>query len=65
MASESNNANSGDIGFCGLLTVVFITLKLLHIISWAWLWVLAPLWLPLAIVLGVLLAVGLGWVIFN
>ena len=39
----------GGIGFCGLLTVVFITLKLLKVIDWAWGWVLAPLWMPLSL----------------
>ena len=33
----------GGIGFCGLLTIVFIVLKLIGIINWSWVWVLAPL----------------------
>jgi hypothetical protein len=41
----------GGIGFCGLLTIVFIVLKLLKVISWSWLWVLSPLWMPTAIVI--------------
>ena len=28
------------------LLTIFITLKLLNIITWSWLWVLSPLWLP-------------------
>ena len=44
---------SGGIGFCGLLTIAFIVLKLCKVISWSWLWVLSPLWLPVAILLGV------------
>jgi hypothetical protein len=31
-----------------LCTIVFIVLKLAHIISWAWLWVLCPLWIGFA-----------------
>ena len=38
-------------GFCGLLTVAFIVLKLVGVISWSWWWVLAPLWIPVAIYL--------------
>lgn len=38
-------SNSSSIGFCGLLTIVFIFLKLTKIIAWSWLWVLAPLWI--------------------
>jgi len=47
----SNSTQSGGIGFCGLLTILFIGLKLTNYISWSWLWVLSPLWIPLAIVL--------------
>ena len=44
-----NENSSGGIGFCGLLTIVFIVLKLLKVISWSWLWVLAPLWIPISV----------------
>ena len=40
----SNNDKSGGIGFFGLLAIVFITLKLIKIITWPWVWVLAPIW---------------------
>ena len=36
---------SGGIGFTGLLTIVFIILKLCGIITWSWWWVLSPLWI--------------------
>ena len=42
----SNNAKSGGIGFFGLLTIVFIVLKLTGFIDWSWLWVLSPIWTP-------------------
>lgn len=48
-------SSGGGIGFGGLLAIVFITLKLCGVISWSWWWVLSPLWIPLALVLG-----GLG-----
>ena len=32
-----------------LLTVLFIGLKLAGVISWSWLWVLSPTWIPLAL----------------
>lgn len=35
--------HSGGIRFFGLLTIVFIILKLLDIINWTWFWVLSPL----------------------
>jgi hypothetical protein len=40
--SNSNNSQSGGIGFIGLLTIVFITLKLTGHITWSWFWVLSP-----------------------
>jgi hypothetical protein len=50
MAGEgSQGASTGGIGFLGLLTVLFIGLKLTHYIDWSWKWVLAPLWIPLAV----------------
>lgn len=46
-----NKQNNGGIGFFGILTIVFIILKLCKVITWSWLWVLAPLWIPLSIAL--------------
>lgn len=37
--------SSGGIGFAGLLTIVFIVLKLIGRISWSWVWVLSPMWI--------------------
>lgn len=48
-----------SIGFSGLLALIFITLKLCNVIAWSWLWVLAPLWIPVAAVLVVLAVVAL------
>ncbi len=49
--SESKTVNTGGIGFTGLLAIVFITLKLTNYIDWSWWWVLAPLWVPFALVI--------------
>jgi hypothetical protein len=48
--------NTGGIGFAGLLTIVFITLKLTGYIDWSWWWVLAPIWIPIVITLLIILA---------
>lgn len=46
------------IGFTGLLTLVFIVLKLIGKIEWSWLWVLSPLWIAFAIyMIGLVVAV--------
>ena len=41
----NKDTNSGGIGFTGLLTLLFIGLKLAGVIDWPWLWVLSPLWI--------------------
>lgn len=45
----------------GVLTVVFVILKLTGVITWSWWLVLAPLWVPVAL----FLLVVLGVVIFT
>lgn len=39
------------VSFFGLLTLVFIVLKLTGIITWSWLWVISPIWI--AFLLGI------------
>ena len=51
------------VGFAGLLAVLFIGLKLGHVIDWSWIWVLSPLWLPAAVVLAVVVVVFLAYLI--
>lgn len=36
-----------QIGLGGLLTVIFVTLKLFGVIAWSWWWVLSPIWIGL------------------
>lgn len=44
----------GGVGFTGLLTIVFIVLKLLGVIQWSWIWVLSPIWINIIIVIVLL-----------
>lgn len=53
-----NTSRSGGIGFIGLLTILFIGLKLTGYIAWSWWWVLSPLWIGLAFGLAMLAVVG-------
>ena len=57
--ANKTNSSTGGIGFLGLLTIVFIVLKLCNVISWSWWWVLSPFWVPLAV------AVIIGVVCFG
>lgn len=51
--ATTNNGNRG-IGFSGLLTILFIGLKLTGQIDWPWVWVLSPIWISAALVLVIL-----------
>lgn len=55
--SDSSNASSGGMGLLGVLAVVFITLKLCHVIDWSWWWVTCPLWGGAAFAILVLVVV--------
>lgn len=44
----------GGVGTTGLLAVLFIALKLTGTVSWPWIWVLAPLWVPTVAVFSIL-----------
>ena len=60
--NTTNNSSSSGIGFTGLLTIVFIVLKLTNVIDWSWWWVLAPLWIGFALAV---LIIGLFLLISN
>ncbi len=46
-AGDNVSSADLDLGWLGLLTVVFVVLKLAGVIDWSWVWVLAPLWIGL------------------
>jgi hypothetical protein len=53
--SSSSSTSSGGIGFTGALTILFIGLKLTHVINWSWWWVLSPIIISISIVLFIFL----------
>lgn len=64
---STSNSSGGGIGFFGLLTIVFVTLKLTGFIDWSWWWVLAPTLWPIALLLVLLIVWGgfifIAWLI--
>jgi len=56
MPNDTTVQTSSGIGFTGLLAIVFITLKLTHVIDWSWWWVLSPLWIGWGFAIGVVVA---------
>lgn len=63
--SKSSNSSSGGIGFVGLLTIVFITLKLIGKIDWSWWWVLSPIWIAVSLVVAILIVVVIFALLFK
>ena len=59
----NDKQTSSGIGFTGLLTIVFIILKLCGIITWSWWWVLSPLWIStiLWVIVVVIVLLVEGW----
>ena len=45
------------LSFTQILIIIFIVLKLTNCITWGWLWVLSPLWIPVAFILGLFVVV--------
>lgn len=52
-----NSQRSGGVSFLGLLTLIFITLKLMGYISWSWWWVLSPLLLSLGLAVMIIVLI--------
>lgn len=42
------DSNTG-MSFGDILLIIFIVLKLTHVINWSWVWVLSPLWISIII----------------
>lgn len=53
MTENNKYSTRGGFGLSTLLFLIFLVLKLTNYITWSWLWITSPLWIPWAIVLGV------------
>lgn len=62
---STSTDSSGGIGIVGVLTIVFVVLKLVGVIAWSWWWVLSPLWISAAFAVAVLILVGVGFLIVK
>ena len=48
------------VGFFDVLLIVFIVLKLCHLINWSWWWVLSPLWASIIFVIVLIIIVAIA-----
>lgn len=66
MSNNNRNTAKAGTGFCGLLTIAFIVLKLVGVIDWKWGWVLSPLWIgAILAILVIAFYVFVVWKLIN
>ena len=57
MSKTVETVSGGGISFLGALALLFIGLKLGNVIDWPWIWVLSPLWIPIALLATIFLLI--------
>lgn len=45
--ASSHSGDSGNFGLAGILQIIFLVLKLAHLVDWSWTMVLMPLWISI------------------
>lgn len=64
--SNNTSSSNGGIGFVGLLTILFVALKLTNVITWSWWWVLSPIWIAaILVVLAIVVVTAIAIKIEN
>lgn len=51
----SRDTNESGLGVFGVLFILFVVLKLTHLVDWSWWMVTSPVWVPASIFLLVVL----------
>lgn len=57
MSQPSAQVVTHSFPVASVLGILFVTLKLCGVISWPWLWVTCPFWVPVAIFFAFLLVI--------
>lgn len=57
---SDSKGSSGGIRFVGLLTIVFVVLKLTGVIDWSWWWVISPSLISLGV--WIVLVALVAWI---
>ena len=58
--SRRSNGGSAGLGILDVILIVNIILKLVGVITWSWGVVLWPLWITIALIILILIAIGLS-----
>ena len=53
----NKETNDTGMSFSGVLTLIFIVLKLCKVINWSWWWVLSPIWITILLIIIIYLLV--------
>ena len=60
---KKTTSNLFTINFFEAMFLLFLGLKIANVIDWSWWWVFAPLWMPIAIIVGGVGLIGLFLII--
>lgn len=63
MSNVKASTQSFPLGI--ILFLIFMTLKLCGVIAWSWVWITAPIWAPILLVLTIFAVVGLVVLLKN
>ena len=63
--SPNVKVHSSGIGFAGLLTLLFVALKLTGHVSWPWFWIVSPLLIQMALGLVIVAVAALAVVVVE
>ena len=55
---ENCNTTS-SVSYTGVLTLIFVVLKLCNVIDWSWWWVLCPIWISFALLFLFIIILGI------
>lgn len=55
----SDTTDRRGLGLPTVLFLIFLVLKLTHVIHWSWWWVTAPLWISFALAAALLVTAGI------
>ena len=64
---EKTNKKEVSIQITGIFNVIvflaFFLAKIFDKIDWSWWWVFSPLWIPLALLIGILIIIGICYLL--